>query len=125
MTKQIISLSENAANRIKEIMSKAEKDSLGVRVGVKSGGCAGMSYIMEYTKEIKPNDEVIEDKGVKLFIDPGAIMYLLGTEMDYKKEQFSSSFVFKNPNETERCGCGESFKAVSYTHLTLPTNREV
>ncbi len=110
MTKQIISLSENAANRIKEIMSKAEKDSLGVRVGVKSGGCAGMSYIMEYTKEIKPSDEVIEDKGVKLFIDPGAIMYLLGTEMDYKKEQFSSSFVFKNPNETERCGCGESFK---------------
>ena len=110
MTKQIISLSENAANRIKEIMSKAEKDSLGVRVGVKSGGCAGMSYIMEYTKEIKANDEVIEDKGVKLFIDPGAIMYLLGTEMDYKKEQFSSSFVFKNPNETERCGCGESFK---------------
>ena len=110
MTKQIISLSENAANRIKEIMSKAEKDSLGVRVGVKSGGCAGMSYIMEYTKEIKANDEVIEDKGVKLFIDPGASMYLLGTEMDYKKEQFSSSFVFKNPNETERCGCGESFK---------------
>ena len=110
MTKQIITLSDNAAQRIKEIMSNAEKDSLGVRVGVKSGGCAGMSYIMEYTKEIKANDEVIEDKGVKLFIDPGAIMYLLGTEMDYKKEQFSSSFVFKNPNETERCGCGESFK---------------
>ena len=106
----IIKLSDNAALRIKEIMSNAEKDSLGVRVGVKSGGCAGMSYIMEYTKEIKANDEVIEDKGVKLFIDPGAIMYLLGTEMDYKKEQFSSSFVFKNPNETERCGCGESFK---------------
>ena len=110
MTKQIISLSENAANRIKEIMSKAEKDSLGVRVGVKSGGCAGMSYIMEYTKEIKPSDEVIEDKGVKLFIDPGAIMYLLGTEMDYKEDKFASSFVFNNPNETERCGCGESFK---------------
>ena len=110
MNKQIISLSENAAERIKEIMSKAEKDSVGVRVGVKSGGCAGMSYIMEYTKEVSPNDEVIEDKGVRLFIDPGAIMYLLGTEMDYKKEQFSSSFVFKNPNETERCGCGESFK---------------
>ena len=110
MTKQIISLSDNAAARIKEIMSKAEKDLVGLRVGVKSGGCAGMSYIMEYTKEVKPNDEVIEDKGVKLFIDPGAIMYLLGTEMDYKKEQFSSSFIFKNPNETERCGCGESFK---------------
>ena len=110
MTKQIISLSENAAKRIKEIMSKAEKNSVGVRVGVKSGGCAGMSYVLEYTKQINPSDEVIEDKGVKLFIDPGAIMYLLGTEMDYKKEQFSSSFVFKNPNETERCGCGESFK---------------
>ena len=110
MTKQIISLSDNAASRIKEIMSKAKKDLVGLRVGVKSGGCAGMSYIMEYTKEIKPNDEVIEEKGVKLFVDPGAIMYLLGTEMDYKKEQFSSSFIFKNPNETERCGCGESFK---------------
>ena len=110
MTKQIISLSDNAASRIKEIMSKAKKDLVGLRVGVKSGGCAGMSYIMEYTKEVKPNDEVIEEKGVKLFVDPGAIMYLLGTEMDYKKEEFSSSFIFKNPNETERCGCGESFK---------------
>ena len=106
MTKQIISLSENAANKIKEIMSKAQKDSIGVRVGVKSGGCAGMSYVMEYAKEIQPHDEVIEDKGVKVFIDSGAIMYLLGTEMDYKKEKFSSSFVFKNPNETERCFTG-------------------
>jgi iron-sulfur cluster assembly protein len=108
--KQVITLSDNAANRIKEIMSNNEKNSIGVRVGVKSGGCAGMSYIMEYAKEINPTDEVIEDKGVKVFIDPGAIMYLLGTEMDYKQEQFSSTFVFKNPNETERCGCGESFK---------------
>ena len=108
--KQAITLTDNAASRIKDIMSKDENKSLGVRVGVKSGGCAGMSYIMEYAKEINPNDEVIEDKGVKVFIDPGAIMYLLGTEMDYKKEQFSSLFIFKNPNETERCGCGESFK---------------
>ena len=108
--KQVITLSDNAANRIKEIMSNNEKKSIGVRVGVKSGGCAGMSYIMEYAKEINPTDEVIEDKGVKVFIDPSAIMYLLGTEMDYKQEQFSSTFVFKNPNETERCGCGESFK---------------
>ena len=108
--KQVITLSDNAASRIKEILSNDETKSIGVRVGVKSGGCAGMSYIMEYTKEINPTDEVIEDKGVKVFIDPGAIMYLLGTEMDYKKEQFSSTFVFKNPNETERCGCGESFK---------------
>ena len=108
--KQAITLTDNAASRIKDIMSKDENKSLGVRVGVKSGGCAGMSYVMEYAKKINPNDEVIEDKGVKVFIDPGAIMYLLGTEMDYKKEQFSSSFIFKNPNETERCGCGESFK---------------
>ena len=106
----IIKLTDNAALRIKEIMSNAEKDSLGVRVSVKAGGCAGMSYVMEYTKELNPNDEVIEDKGVKVFVDPGAVMYLLGTEMDYKIEELSSSFVFNNPNETERCGCGESFK---------------
>ena len=110
MTKQIITLSDNAAKRIKEIMSSADGNSVGVRVGVKSGGCAGMSYVMEYTKEVNPNDEMIEEKGVKVFIDPSAVMYLLGTEMDYKKEEFSSSFVFKNPNETERSGCGESFK---------------
>ena len=106
----IIRLSDNAASRIKEIMANAEKDSIGVRVSVKSGGCAGMSYVMEYTNELNPNDEVVEDKGVKVFVDPAAVMYLLGTEMDYKKEEFSSSFVFNNPNETERCGCGESFK---------------
>ena len=110
MKKQIIKLSDNAVNRIKEIMSEAENSTIGVRVGVKSGGCAGMSYIMEYAKDIKPNEEVIENKGVKVFIDPKAIIYLLGTEMDYKKEKFSSQFAFKNPNETERCGCGESFK---------------
>ena len=110
MSKQIIRLSNNAADRIKYIMSKAEDSAIGVRIGVKTGGCAGMSYIMEYAREIKPNEEVIEEKGVKVLIDPKAIMYLLGTEMDYKQEKFSSQFVFKNPNETERCGCGESFK---------------
>ena len=110
MSEQVIKLSDNAANRIKEIMSKADDNTIGVRVGVKSGGCAGMSYMMEYAKEAKKNEEIIEDKGVKVFIDPNAIMYLLGTEMDYKTDKFSSQFVFKNPNETERCGCGESFK---------------
>ena len=110
MSQQVIKLSDNAANRIKEIMSKADNTAIGVRVGVKSGGCAGMSYMMEYAKEAKKNEEIIEDKGVKVFIDPNAVMYLLGTEMDYKKDKFSSQFVFKNPNETERCGCGESFK---------------
>ena len=110
MSEQVIKLSQNAAKRIKEIMSEAENKAIGVRVGVKSGGCAGMSYIMEYAKDIKPNEEIVEDKGVKVLIDPKAVMYLLGTEMDYKKDNFSSQFVFKNPNETERCGCGESFK---------------
>ena len=110
MSMQVIRLSDNAAERIKTIMSKAENSAIGVRVGVKSGGCAGMSYVMEYAKEIRPNEEIIEEKGVKVIIDPKAIMYLLGTEMDYKQEKFSSKFIFKNPNETERCGCGESFK---------------
>ena len=110
MNKQVIKLSDNAAIRIKEIMSSAESTAIGVRIGVKSGGCAGISYIMEYAKEVKANEEIIEDKGVKVLIDPQAIIYLLGTEMDYKKEKFSSQFIFKNPNETERCGCGESFK---------------
>ena len=111
MSKQVIKLSDNAAERIKLIMSKAESSAVGVRVGVTSGGCAGMSYVMEYAKQVNPNEEIIEEKGVKVFIDPKAIIYLLGTEMDYKEDKFSSKFVFKNPNETERCGCGESFKA--------------
>ena len=110
MSEKVIKLSDKAVNRIKEIMSQAQNSTIGVRVGVKSGGCAGMSYVMEYAKEVKPNEEIIEDKGVKVLIDPKAIMYLLGTEMDYKKDNFSSQFIFKNPNETERCGCGESFK---------------
>jgi len=110
MNKQVITLSDRAANRVKEIIDNAKETIIGVRVGVTSGGCAGMSYVMEYAKTSNPNDEIVEDKGVKVLIDPKAIMYLLGTEMDYKKEELSSTFVFKNPNETERCGCGESFK---------------
>ena len=111
MKSKIISITDSAADRIKEILSSAEDNSIkGVRVSVVTGGCAGMSYEMNYIKEIKSSDEVVEDRGVKVFIDPKAIMYLLGTSMDYKKDKFSSSFVFNNPNETERCGCGESFK---------------
>jgi len=110
MSKQVITLSNSAANRVKEIIASAKEPIIGVRIGVESGGCAGMSYIMEYAKKVNPNDEIIEAKGVKVLIDPKAIMYLLGTKMDYKKEELSSTFVFKNPNETERCGCGESFK---------------
>ena len=110
MTKQLITISDNAAKRIKEILSTAESGVKGVRVSVKSGGCAGMEYEMTYLKETIPTDEVVKDNNVEVFIDPKAIMYLLGTKMDYKEDKFSSSFVFNNPNETERCGCGESFK---------------
>ena len=110
MNKQVITLSDRAAERVKEIMAQTKEPIVGLRVGVASGGCAGMSYVMEYAKKVNPNDEIIEDKGVKVFVDAAAVMYLLGTEMDYKKEEFSSSFVFNNPNESERCGCGESFK---------------
>ena len=84
MSKQVIKLSDNAAARIKKIMSEADNSAIGVRVGVKSGGCAGMSYVLEYAKEVKPNEEVIDEKGVKVIVDPNAIIYLLGTEMDYK-----------------------------------------
>ena len=111
MKSKIISITDSAAERIREILSSAEDNSIkGVRVSVETGGCAGMSYEMNYIKEINSSDEVVEDRGVKVFIDPKAIMYLLGTSMDYKKDKFSSTFVFNNPNETERCGCGESFK---------------
>jgi iron-sulfur cluster assembly protein len=105
---QVMRLSDAAAARIKEIMAKAERPFAGVRVGVKNGGCAGMSYIMEYAEKINPTDEVIEDKGIKLMIDPKAVMFLLGTEMDYKIDKLSAQFVFNNPNQTSACGCGES-----------------
>ena len=110
MSKQIIKLSKNAVDRIKEIMSKAENSTIGVRVGVKSGGCAGMSYVMEYAKDVKPNEEVIEDNGVKVLIDPKAIMYLLGTEMDYKKEKLSSQFIFRILMKRRDVVVEESFK---------------
>ena len=110
MSKQVIKLSNNAAARIKKIMSEADNSAIGVRVGVKSGGCAGMSYVLEYAKEVKPNEEVIDEKGVKVIVDPNAIIYLLGTEMDYKEEKFSSQFIFKNQTKLKDVGCGESFK---------------
>ncbi|MBN9062909.1 MAG: Fe-S cluster assembly scaffold SufA [Rhizobiales bacterium 65-9] len=105
---QVISLTEAAAARVKEIMAVADEPVLGVRVGVKNGGCAGMSYTMEYAKETKPLEDVLEDKGVRIFIDPKAVLFLLGTEMDVKVDKFSSGFVFNNPNQTSACGCGES-----------------
>ncbi|HEX2653369.1 MAG TPA: iron-sulfur cluster assembly accessory protein [Xanthobacteraceae bacterium] len=105
---QVMRLSEAAALRIKEILAKTEKPIAGVRVGVKNGGCAGMSYTMEYAERIEPTDEVVEDKGVTLLIDPKAVLFLLGTEMDFKTDKLSAQFVFNNPNQTSACGCGES-----------------
>jgi len=105
---QVMRLTEAAAARIKDVMARAEKPVAGVRVGVKNGGCAGMEYIMEYAEAANPTDEVVEDKGVKLLIDPKAVLFLLGTEMDYKTEKLSAQFVFNNPNQTGACGCGES-----------------
>ena len=105
---QVMRLSEAAAARIKELMVKAARPIAGVRVGVKNGGCAGMEYTMEYADAVKPTDEVVEDKGVKIMVDPKAVLFLLGTEMDYKTEKLSAQFIFNNPNQTSACGCGES-----------------
>ena len=105
---QVMRLTEAAADRIKSIMAKADKPIAGVRVGVKNGGCAGMAYTMEYAESAAKFDEVVEDKGVKLLIDPKAVLFLLGTEMDFKVDKLSSTFVFNNPNQTSACGCGES-----------------
>jgi iron-sulfur cluster assembly protein len=105
---QVMRLSEAAAGRIKAIIGKSERPIAGIRVGVKNGGCAGMSYTMEYAEAFDPRDEIVEDKGVQVLIDPKAVMFLLGTEMDYKVDKLTSGFVFINPNQTSACGCGES-----------------
>ena len=105
---QVMRLTDAAAQRIKDVMARADKPVAGVRVGVKNGGCAGMEYTMEYADSVQPTDEVVEDKGVKIMVDPKAVLFLLGTEMDYKTEKLSAQFVFNNPNQTSACGCGES-----------------
>lgn len=105
---QVMRLTDAAASRIRSVMAQAGKPVAGVRVGVKNGGCAGMEYTMEYADAVNPTDEVVEDKGVKILIDPKAVLFLLGTEMDYKTEKLSAQFVFNNPNQTSACGCGES-----------------
>jgi iron-sulfur cluster assembly protein len=105
---QVMSITDAAAERVRAVMANAQKPVVGVRIGVKNGGCAGMSYTVEYADSVNPLDEVIEDKGVKVLVDPKAVLFLLGTQMDVKTDKFSSTFVFNNPNETSACGCGES-----------------
>lgn len=105
---KVVTLSDSAADRVKEIMAKAEKPYAGLRVGVKNGGCAGQEYILEYAEAAGPLDEVVEDKDVTILIDPKAVLFLIGTTIDYEVSRLSSKFVFRNPNETDACGCGES-----------------
>ena len=104
----VISLTDAAAERIREIMANADKPVAGLRLGVKNGGCAGMSYTMEWAEAAGPLDEVVEDKGVRVLVDPKAVLFLLGTRMDFRTDKLSSGFVFENPNQTSACGCGES-----------------
>src|ERR1700677_1378426 len=105
---QVMRLTEAAAERIVQLTKRADSEIVGLRVGVKNGGCAGQSYTVEYAHEVRPTDEVVEDKGVKILVAPKAVLFLLGTEMDYKADKMQSQFIFNNPNQTGACGCGES-----------------
>ena len=105
---QVMKLTDAAARRIVELTERADSEIVGLRVGVKNGGCAGQSYTVEYAHEVRPTDEVVEDKGVKVLVDPKAVLFLLGTEMDYKADKLQAQFIFNNPNQVGACGCGES-----------------
>jgi iron-sulfur cluster assembly protein len=105
---KVVTLTDAAAERVREIMGKAEKPYAGLRVGVKNGGCAGQEYVLEYAETADPLDEVVEDKGVTILVEPKAVLFLVGSEIDYETSRLSAKFVFHNPNETDACGCGES-----------------
>jgi iron-sulfur cluster assembly protein len=105
---KVVTLTDRAAERVREIMDRAERPYIGLRVGVKNGGCAGQEYVLDYAEAAEPLDEVVEDRGVRILIDPKAILFLIGSEIDYETTRLSSRFVFHNPNETDACGCGES-----------------
>ncbi len=109
MATPVLTVTDAAAERIQSLIASAEEPVHGLRVGVTSYGCSGMGYKIEYAKDVQKYDEVVEDKGVKVFVDPMAIMYLIGSTMDYRDDRIQSGFVFENPNEKGRCGCGESF----------------
>ncbi|MGA2793417.1 MAG: iron-sulfur cluster assembly accessory protein [Roseiarcus sp.] len=117
---KVMTLTEAAAARVREIIAASDKPIAGLRVGVRNGGCAGMSYTMEFAETAAPHDEIIEDKGVRVLIDPKAVLFLLGSRMDFKTDRLSAGFVFVNPNETSACGCGESVAITPADAEALP-----
>ena len=117
---KVLSLTDRAADRIKAIMADADRPIAGLRVGVRNGGCAGMTYTMEYAEAAKPGEDVVEDRGVRVFIDPKAVLFLLGTEMDFTTNKLASQFVFNNPNQTSACGCGESVAITPVSSDRIP-----
>jgi len=119
---KVITLTDAAAERIRALMAAAGGNATGLRIGVKKGGCAGMEYTMEYAAEPDPRDELVEDKGVRILIEPTAVLFLLGTEMDYKTDRMTSGFVFNNPNQTSACGCGESVELTPANAAGLETS---
>jgi iron-sulfur cluster assembly protein len=121
---KVITLTEAAAERIRALMAASGGKAAGLRIGIKKGGCAGMDYTMDYAAEPNPHDELVEDKGVRVLIDPTAVMFLLGTEMDYKTDRMSAGFVFNNPNQTSACGCGESVALTPATEASAEASSD-
>ena len=117
---KVVTLTNKAAARMAEIMAGADENYIGVKIGVKNGGCAGMEYTMEYATEAGPIDEIVEENGIKVIIDPKAILFLIGTQIDYVEEKLSQRFIFNNPNQTDACGCGESVTISPYAEDTAP-----
>ena len=117
---QVMRLTDAAAVRIRELTNRADSEIVGLRVGIKNGGCAGQSYTVEYAHDIRPTDEVVEDKGVKILVEPKAVLFLLGTEMDFTTNKLASQFVFNNPNQTSACGCGESVAITPVSEDRIP-----
>ena len=108
-SKPIVTLTDAAAAQARALIARADNDVIGLRVGIKTAGCSGLQYDVQYANEAKPFEDKVEEKGVTLFIDPTAVMFLIGSEMDWQEDKFAAKFVFSNPNEVARCGCGESF----------------
>ena len=121
----VITLSDAAIGRIRQITASSQAPIVGIRIGVKKGGCAGMEYTMQYAESFGPHDEVVEEKGVKILIEPTAILFLLGTELDFKVDKLKAAFVFNNPNQSSACGCGESVAITPAANAKIETAKNV